>query len=111
MGKVAIDNLVPGMVLSGDLRDRNGRLLLKAGTELTERCLYLLHTWGAVEADIENGGDDREPPGGREQIDPELWASLEKEIAPLFRHTDINHPAIKELMRIRIMQEAGNGDR
>ncbi len=110
MGKVAIDNLVPGMLLAADLRDRNGRLLLKAGTELTDRCLYLLRTWGALEADIENPDGNPECPATCDAIDPALWASLEREIAPLFRHTDLCHPVIKELMRIRILQEASHGE-
>ncbi len=108
MGKVAIDNLVPGMRLSSDLRDRNGRLLLKAGTELTDRCLHLLRTWGAVEAEIE--GSDEDGTGAPVEVDPQLLASIEKKIAPLFRGNNPDHPAIRELMRIRIMQEAGHGD-
>ncbi len=107
MGKVAIDNLVPGMLLSADLRDRNGRLLLKAGTELTDRCLYLLRTWGAVEAEIEGADESRESPV---KADPEMLASIEKKVIPLFRRSNPDHPAIEELMRIRIMQEAGHGD-
>ncbi len=110
MGKVAIDNLSPGMHLSADLRDRNGRLLLKAGTELTDRCLYLLRTWGTVEAEIEGADEERLPPVGKDSLNPELLAGIEKSIAPLFRCSNTDHPAIKELMRIRIMQEAGHGD-
>ena len=107
MGKVAIDNLVPGMQLSADLHDRNGRLLLKAGTELTDRCLYILRTWGAVEAEIEGAEESREAPL---KVDPELLASIEERVFPLFRRSNPGHPAIEELMRIRIMQEAGHGD-
>ncbi len=110
MAKVSIDNLVPGMLLASDLHDRNGRLLLKAGTELTDRGLYLLRTWGAVEAEIANCDDDRESAPADDAIDPELWAAVETRITPLFRHADLDHPAIKELLRIRIMQEAQNGD-
>ena len=111
MGMVPIDNLVPGMELASDLRDRNGRLLLKSGTELTERCLYLLHTWGAVEADIVSADAIPEYPADTVTSDPELLAGIKKKIAPLFRHTDPDHPAIKELMRIRIMMEAGDDGR
>ncbi len=98
------------MVLATDLHDRNGRLLLKAGTELTDRGLYLLRTWGAVEADIANCDDDRETAPTADAIDPELLASIEARLTPLFRHTDLDHPAIRELLRIRILQEAQNGD-
>ncbi|HTP64426.1 MAG TPA: hypothetical protein VMJ66_03465 [Geobacteraceae bacterium] len=106
---VPIDNLVPGMELAADLHDRNGRLLLKAGTELTERCLYLMHTWGAIEADIVKADSAPECPA--DAMDPEFIAAVEKKIAPLFLHTDPEHPAIKALMHIRIMMETDDGCR
>jgi hypothetical protein len=111
MSKVPAENLIPGMVLAADVRDRNGRLLLKAGTELTDKHLYILRTWGTVEADILDSDDYQENTGCANAIDSELWAAIEGEITPLFRHTDLTHPAIKELLRIRIVREVRHGDR
>jgi len=39
-----------------------------------------------------------------------LWSAIEKEIAPLFRHADNTHPAIMELIRLRILREAAHGN-
>ena len=111
MSKVPTENLIPGMILAADVRDRNGRLLLKAGTELTEKHLYILRTWGTVEADILDSDDNQENTGSTNAIDSELWAAIEEEITPLFSHTDLTHPAIKELLRIRIVREARHGNR
>jgi len=111
LGKILTDNLAPGMFLGADVRDRSGRLLLGRGTELNERHLYILRTWGVVDVEIagaEEGGND---PKTAKTIDPALWAAVEKKIAPLFLHADNSHPAIKELMCMRIMREAADGKR
>jgi hypothetical protein len=109
MGKIPTDNLAQGMILASDVLDRSGRLLLKADTELTDRHLYILHTWGIIEADIvgtEDNNADAAPDG---TIDPELWSTLESKIMPLFLHADLSHPAMYGLLRLRIQREARNG--
>jgi hypothetical protein len=111
MSIVSTENLIPGMLLAADVRDRNGRLLLKAGAELTDKHLYILRTWGIVEAEVVNADENQQASAGAVAMDPELWAGILAEITPLFRHTDLSHPAIKELMRIRVIREALNGNR
>lgn len=111
VSKVPTENLISGMVLAADVRDRNGRLLLKAGVELTDKHLHILRTWGTVEADILNTGDHQENTANANSIAPELWAAIAGEITPLFHHADLTHPAIKELLRIRISREARHGGR
>ena len=111
MGKILTDNLLPGMILGADVRDRSGRLLLGTGTELSERHLFILRTWGVVEVEIagaEDGGDDAK---SAKTVDPALCAAIKKKIAPLFLHADNSHPAIKELMNMRILREASDGKR
>jgi len=110
VSKVPTENLISGMLLAADVRDRNGRLLLKAGTELTDKHLHILRSWGTVEAEVEGGVDENhDGPKGADAIDAELWAATAAEVSPLFCHTDLGHPAIKELLRIRIVREAGHG--
>jgi hypothetical protein len=99
------------MILGADVRDRSGRLLLGSGTELSERHLFILRTWGVIEVDITGVEEVVDGPNSAETIDPALRAAVEKKIAPLFRHADINHPAIKELMCMRILREASDGKR
>jgi hypothetical protein len=111
LGKILTDNLLPGMILGADVRDRSGRLLLGTGTELSERHLFILRTWGVVEVEIageEERGDD---PKSTKTIDPTLCAAIEKKIAPLFCHVDNTHPAIKELISMRILREAADDKR
>jgi hypothetical protein len=101
LGKVVIKNLTPGMLLGADVRDRSGRLLLKAGTELDDRNIHILRTWGVAEVEI--AGTDAKV---SDIVDPERFAALERKLAPLFRHSDLNHPAIRELLHMRISREA-----
>ena len=110
MSKVPINNLIHGMVLAADVRDRNGRLLLKDGTELTDKHLNILRTWGTVEAEVVGASENQDGRACADAIDPELLVGIEAEITPLFRHTDLTHPAIKELLHIRIVREACHGD-
>lgn len=110
MGKILTDNLAPGMLLASDVLDRSGRLLLKTGTELTDRHLYILRTWGVIEADIVGAEDNFACAAPDKAIDPMLWSTLEDKIMPLFLHTDLSHPAMNGLLCMRIQREARNGN-
>jgi hypothetical protein len=110
MGKILTDNLAPGMMLASDVLDRSGRMLLKTGTELTGRHLYILRTWGIIEADIVGAEDNFADAAPDKSIDPMLWSTLEDKIMPLFLHADLSHPAMYGLLRMRIQREARNGN-
>lgn len=110
MGMIYTEKLAPGMTLGADVHDRSGRLLLGSGTELSERHLYILKTWGVLEVEIAGADEESSDLESEKKIDSALLAAIEKEIAPLFRYTDNCHPAIKELMRLRILREAEHGN-
>jgi len=98
------------MVLGADVRDRSGRLLLGSGTELAERHIYILRTWGVIEVEIAGAETDSECPNPAHEIDPARLAAIERKVDLLFRYANRNHPAIKELMRMRIVREALHGN-
>ena len=105
-----IDKLVPGMVLQGDVCDRSGRVLLPAGCELTEKHLLIFRTWGVLEAEITAESDcNSAETEESETVDPALLAAAESAVMPLFAHNDLEHPAIKELLRICIARKVANG--
>jgi hypothetical protein len=105
MGKVAIENIETGMVLAGDVHDRSGRMLLGAGAELTQKHLVIFRTWGVLEADIEGHGSDNSADAIPADVDPLELAAAEQALAPLFRHTNINHPAIIELIKLAALRK------
>lgn len=109
MGKVAVDNLEIGMVLAGDVQDRNGRMLLGAGTELTQKHLVIFRTWGIAEVDIA-GIDyvDNESPLPPE-VDQAALEAAELSLIPLFRLAGTEHPALRELLRLAAIRKVQHG--
>ncbi len=105
MGKLSIDQVQPGMKLEKDVRERSGRTLLRAGTEMTDRQLGILKTWGVVEVEIESTCEDVHTQR-REDWDPALLAATEEELAPLFVRSDRDHPAMKELIKLVVLRRA-----
>ncbi|GAM09782.1 hypothetical protein OR1_02063 [Geobacter sp. OR-1] len=106
MATVSIDNLAAGMILKSNVCDRSGRLLLPEGVELTEKHLQILRTWGILEAEIVGGSETEAAGHGDEEISPEALAEAEANVKPLFIHNNLEHPAIKELLRLCIIRKA-----
>lgn len=109
MALVQIDNLAPGMVLKKDVTDRSGRLLLPEGVLLEEKHFVIFRMWGVLELEIT---DDSEPepvavPQG-DVIDPEILAQASDELLGIFAHNDLEHPAIRELIRACIARRAAH---
>lgn len=101
MGISSIDHLKPGAVLVSDVKDRSGRVILRAGVKLIEQHLKTLRAWGIAEVDVE--GVDTGIDGFVEN--PETFAQAETELNESFRHTDQQHPAMKELFRLSTLYQ------
>ncbi len=106
MGLVKINQISPGMKLVEDLRDSRGRFLLPSGVGLTARDIRVLKMWGVVEADIQGIGTDGVEDAAAGEIDPSLMEMAEKVVARQFRHSDADHPAVRELLRLCILRKA-----
>ncbi|MHB8770928.1 MAG: HDOD domain-containing protein [Syntrophales bacterium] len=106
MGVVKIAHLRPGMVVSCDVKDCNGRLLVAAGSALSDNHIRVLKIWGIVEAEVESiapAGDTLPLPA---VIDPALLTAAEEAIRTRFRHADPEDAAGAELLRIASLREA-----
>lgn len=106
MGKISVTSLQVGMVLSEDVKDRNGRLLLNSGMELSDRHLRILKIWGVTEVDID--GQTREAVEERitASIDGDLMTACEEWMVRRFRHNDMEIPAVAELLRFCTVRKA-----
>ncbi|MFN8009030.1 MAG: hypothetical protein U0V70_18775 [Terriglobia bacterium] len=118
MGIVSLENIKPGMVLAADVKERSGRVLISAKTELTEKNLHILRTWGVTEADIQGVSQEEVEAQILAQIDPKLVQEVEEFTKKVFRHTDPQNPVIRELHHLFRMnklkssknwEENGNG--
>ena len=104
--RVNLEDLVPGMVLAADAVHMNGRVLLSAGSCLTERHIKIFRTWGLTEAYI-RGGDGSQP-GNKalENIDPAIVQRATAEVTPYFDHMDRDSEIIVELFKICVRVRA-----
>ena len=100
MGMVPIDNLEIGMILASNVQDSTGRLLLGSGTELTQKHLVIFRTWGVEEADIAGIDSVDRSVQLPEEITQGQLEEAEQELVPLFHHAGLNHPAVRELLRL-----------
>jgi hypothetical protein len=100
---VAVDDLQAGMILAESVHDSHGRLLIAQDTELTDRHLRAFQVWGILSVRIK--GPECEGPASR-GISAEMLAAAEAVIRPRFRHNDVEHPLIAELLRTAILREA-----
>jgi hypothetical protein len=105
MGIIAIENIETGMVLAGDVLDRSGRMLLGAGSELTQKHLVIFRTWGVLEADIVGQGNSETADQIPADVNPLELAAAEQEVATRFSHTNRSHPAIVELIRLAALRK------
>jgi putative nucleotidyltransferase with HDIG domain len=100
MGIIKVSHLKPDGLLSKDVKDRNGRLLVPAGTRLTENHIRVIKIWGIVQVEIEAPAEEDPTLSSSEMIDPERLNAAEAVLSRRFRLCDREHPAVKELYRI-----------
>ncbi len=99
---VPADDLAPGMVIAEEVRDQQGRLLVPAGTELTERHLRAFQLWGVRSVRVSGaGGSDPVP-----ELTPAQLAEGEAIVRARFHLHDLRHPLIAELLRLAGRREA-----
>jgi HD-like signal output (HDOD) protein len=101
MGSIHINKLKPGMVLDAEVRDINGRLLLKRDKEIQSAHIRIFKIWGITEVNIRGNNGSKGASAG--PADPELIEKVKENTRDLFRHVDLEHPAIKEIFRISIL--------
>ena len=102
MGRIKIENTKSGMVLSSDVEDHRGSVLLGAGEKILRKNIRIFKMWGITEVDIRAIPADDVENGGIEQLEPSTPVDVKSQIQQFFQHTDLCHPAIKELVRIRM---------
>ncbi|HLP00378.1 MAG TPA: hypothetical protein VK163_00025 [Opitutaceae bacterium] len=105
MALLDIDSLTPGMKVGKDVVEASGQVLLRAGTEISEKHLRVLRSWGIQQVEIEGP----KPPDSEDtflsRASPELLDRAQASVNERFRHTDPVHPAIAELMRLAVVAE------
>lgn len=104
MGLISINNIRPGMVLAGDVKDRNNRVLLAAGQEISDKHLKIFKMWGVTDADIKGTDQEDMAAQDKQEVDPMSYQAAEEATLARFRHADLTHPGMKELARLATMR-------
>jgi len=100
MNTVHIDNVKEGMVLADDVRDITSRLLLSKGIRIQPKHIRVFKIWGITEVSIEGRAGVAEDRG--ESISDERIQQVIEETKTVFKHQDLDHPAIKELFKYSV---------
>jgi len=105
MGIIHVDRLKENMVLSEDVRDLNTRLLLAKDLKIQAKHVRILKMWGITEVNVVTDEPDYDETTTKE-IDPELLERIEESTKHLFRHVDLEHPAMQELFRLSVLSKS-----
>lgn len=99
MGLVALDNLKEGCILSQDVRDINGRLMLSKGQSVNSNHIRIFKIWGVPAIEVlphaqgSEAGDAVEP-SVRPEPDSVRLSKAETTARTILRNTDLRNPAI-----------------
>jgi hypothetical protein len=104
MGRLNLDEIQDGMVLAADVLDRNGRVLLKVGTQISNKHLMILRQWGVTDADIQGMSREEVNAKAVEGLDKDLLAAVETKYREVFLHADRTHPFNNELFRLSVLR-------
>jgi hypothetical protein len=83
---LALSQVKPGMILSDEVLDKQGQVLLPKGAVLTEKTIALLPGHGIASLAVLRGDDAAEPAA------PVDHSALEARLARLFRQHHGDHP-------------------
>jgi putative nucleotidyltransferase with HDIG domain len=99
LGLIALDNLTAGDILSQEVRDINGRLLLNQGKTIDAGHIRLLKIWGVPEVCIQ---DVKKAPVSRQAIDSAKSQRIELAVHRMFQNIDTDHPAMAAVLKAAV---------
>ena len=101
MALVPIGQLGLGMTLDEDVKDMNGRLLIAKGVSIETQHIRVLKMWGVAEVAVEEA-DSAPEEDTRGGLNTEQMDRAAREIIKVFADLDLEHPAIKEVIKLSI---------
>jgi HD-like signal output (HDOD) protein len=100
MGIVRIHDLQTDMILADDVLDINSRFLLSKGAKIESQHIRIFKMWGIAEVNVQGDGNNDEP--SAPVVDPEFMEEIKENTKYIFKHTDLNHPAVREIFRLAV---------
>lgn len=100
MAIITIQKIVPGMVLAEDAVHHNGRVLLKAGSELNDKHIKIFKSWGLSTLNVKT--DEAEETGGPKRHTADQIKRVIAKQKRAFKYCDLNHPFTHQLFRASV---------
>ena len=107
-GLLGIAALQPDMVLAGDLRAYNGRLLLSKDLCLSANHIRIMKMWGIVAADVHHASSLDQPLSDDVQRSGADLNRAQQQVQGRFCGAPLDHPAISELYQCAVERLVGN---
>ncbi len=105
MRKIRLEQLTPGMKLAQDVVNFSGQVLLYKGNPLQPKDIKNFKAWGVLEVVVESSSLNSSNSLSNNQIDGKLLVEAQNEMSNLFRHSNLSHPVISELMRLSTLNK------
>lgn len=106
MDKVSIQQLNPGMILSQDVKDPNGRLLAAAGQEISGKLIRVFKIWGVGDLRVQAADSSAQAETAGPEIPADIRRKAEDITSYRFQFNDLNDPFVYELFRIAVDKKA-----
>ena len=100
MSIIPTRNIKPQMTLAKSVETFTGQLLLNKGSVITKSQIKNLKAWGVTEVEVVDSVSALKPCIEPKEIDPEALAEIQSRTEKLFRHANMDHPAMKEILRL-----------
>jgi hypothetical protein len=94
---VDLEEYKPGMILAESVYSRQDVLLLKEGTELTERKVWILKSWGISKVSVE--GEQVEDIKSDERKESKAMETIKNELKEKFSDV-LEDPVMEEIMNV-----------
>lgn len=104
MPKLKLESLLPGMVVTADVKNSDGMLLIPAGCALTDKQISMLDTWGVAEIQVERGEGMADIPA--QELSPEAMRALAAELEALFWTPIDSSPVQKAVFELVLNRKA-----
>jgi len=90
MARIMLDQAQPGMILAQPVSNTNGRVLLPAGCEISDKHIKAMKMWGIVDLCVK-GGDENDN-GQTHAVSPEKLEAAKASLAEVFKHANTGTP-------------------
>lgn len=94
-----VQDLVPGLILAGDVVTPNGRLLLPRGIVLADKHISYLKKWGIARVNILERQSSQ---SHGDEIKKIITEEIEGFLSPIYSRNDFQHPVVRLVYRLGV---------